>query len=66
MVCGFEGTKYGGLRNIGPPIIDPLLCMLNFSYFNATEHGKNKVDPHYTGHYCSQSRMRSSKPLKEF
>ena len=22
-VCGFEGTKYGGLRNVQPPIIDP-------------------------------------------
>ena len=22
-VCGFEGTKYGGLRNVRPPIIDP-------------------------------------------
>ena len=21
---GFEGTKYGGLRNVRPPIIDPL------------------------------------------
>ena len=22
-VCGFEGTKYGGLRNVRLPIIDP-------------------------------------------
>ena len=22
--CGLEGTKYGGLRNVRPPIIDPL------------------------------------------
>ena len=21
-VCGFEGTKYGGLRDVRPPIID--------------------------------------------
>ena len=21
--CGFEGTKYRGLRNVRPPIIDP-------------------------------------------
>ena len=25
VVCGFEGTKYGGLRNVRPPIIDPHL-----------------------------------------
>lgn len=27
MVCGFEGTKYGGLRNVQLPIIDPQLLV---------------------------------------
>ena len=26
--CGFEETKYGGLRNVRPPVIDPLFLVL--------------------------------------
>ena len=33
-MCGFKGAKYGGLRNVRPPIIDPP---------NRVESGKKKL-----------------------
>ena len=39
-VCGLEGTKYGGLRNVRPPIIDLL-----YSFFEVKPRvSKEKYD----------------------